>query len=36
MVKHSAANDETMVPMEMMMFWRVYPMGCDGMSGSQH
>lgn len=36
MVKHSAANDETMVPMEMMMFLRVYPMGCNGMSGSQH
>jgi hypothetical protein len=27
MVKHSAANDEIIVPMEMMMFWRVYPMG---------
>ena len=26
-VKHSAANDEIIVPIEMMMFWMVYPMG---------
>ena len=27
MVKHSAANDKIREPMEMMMFWRVCPMG---------
>ena len=27
MVKQSAANEEIVVPMDMMIFWRVYPMG---------